>query len=131
MICQKYGCKIKVKEGEKYCTLHTFKKKENKYNAVRQTYNGYNYDSKKEAYHAFELDCKIKTGEVIKWERQYKIELIVNEVRIGNYYIDFKVWNSDGTITYEEVKGVETMLWRIKWRLAKALNQDWNFKLIK
>lgn len=107
------------------------KKDNNKYNAVRQTYNNYNYDSKREARHAFDLDCLIKEGEVTKWQRQYKIEIVINGKLICNYYIDFKVWYSDGRIEYHEVKGAETQLWRLKWKLSKVLHPDWIFKLIK
>ena len=128
-VCKSPGCKVKVLHSE-YCVLHMVKKK-NKYNAVRQTYNGYNYDSTLEANHAAKLDWEIKAGIVKRWERQHKIECYVNGVKICNYYIDFKVWLSDGSIEYHEVKGAETQLWRFKWKLSKALNPDWQFKIFK
>lgn len=106
-------------------------KKKSKYNSVRQTYNGYNYDSKREAQEAFKLDQEIKEGKVIKWERQHKISLDVNGVHIANYFIDFKIYHSDGSIEYREVKGAETMLWRMKFKLAKALNPLWNFTIVR
>lgn len=105
--------------------------KENKFNAVRQTYKGFSYDSKREARHAAELDWMIKAKEVKKWERQVKISLDVNGVHIANYFMDFVVYFTDGRVEYHEVKGAETMLWRMKWRLAKAMYPDRNFVLIK
>jgi hypothetical protein len=45
--------------------------------------------------------------------------------------MDFKVVLSDGTIEMHEVKGAETPLWRMKWRLAIALHPEWRFVLIK
>jgi len=60
----------------------------NKFNAVRQTYNGYSYDSTMEAKYAAQLDWRIKAGEVKKWERQHKISLDVNGVHIANYFIE-------------------------------------------
>lgn len=103
----------------------------NKYGAIKQNYNGYNYDSKLEATHAYELDMLINIGEVKKWERQHKISLDLNGVHIANYFIDFKVWYTDGRIEFHEVKGAETMIWRMKWKLTKALYPDYNLVLLK
>lgn len=105
--------------------------KPNKYNAKRTEYNGRKYDSKREAKHAFDLDCQIKAGEVRKWEPQFKIEIEVNGQHVCNYFIDFKVWLPDGSIEYHEVKGKETGLWKVKWKLVHSLYPDWNFKLIR
>lgn len=105
--------------------------KGNKYGSVKQSYNGYNYDSGLEAKYAAELDWLIKAKEVEKWKRQFKIEIDVNGVHICNYYIDFKVYFTDGRIEYHEVKGFETDVWKMKWKLSKALYPDNNFVLIK
>jgi hypothetical protein len=102
-----------------------------KYKAVKQSYNGYNYDSKLEANYASQLDLLIMAKEVEKWERQYKISIDVNDVHICNYFIDFKVWFTDGRVEYHEVKGYETEVWKMKWKLSKALYTDNNFVLIK
>lgn len=103
----------------------------NKYGNKRQTYGGYSYDSKFEAGYAAELDWRIKANEVEKWERQVKLSLDIAGVHIANYFIDFKVYFKDGRVEYHEVKGFETDVWRMKWRLAKALYPDNNFVLIK
>lgn len=99
-------------------------RKQNKYKAQRQTYGGRSYHSKKEAAYAVELDWRIKAGEVKEWEPQHKIELRVNGDLICNYFIDFKVTLIDGSVEYVEVKGFETDLWRLKWKLTKALWDD-------
>lgn len=101
---------------------HTNKK--NKYGAKSQNYGGKWYHSKKEAGYAENLDWLVKSGEVIKWERQVKLDLSVNGVHITNYYIDFKVWKKDGTIEYVEVKGFETPEWQLKWRLLQAIKHE-------
>lgn len=101
--------------------MSKFYPKRNKYNAQSCVYNGYNYDSKKEASYAMELDWLIKAGEVIKFERQHRFDLEVNGKHICKYYIDFKVYYSDGHIEYVEVKGFETDVWRLKWRITEAL----------
>lgn len=94
--------------------------KKNKYNARRTEYEGVMYDSRKEAFYAAKLDLRINAGEVESWERQYPIELESNGEKVGTYYIDFKVVLADGSIEYHEVKGKETSLWRLKWKMAKA-----------
>jgi hypothetical protein len=85
--------------------------------------------SKKEATKAFELDLLIKAGEILEWKRQVKISLDVNGYHICNYYVDFEVLWKDGTKEYVEIKGFETDLWRMKWRLFEALYSDKGYKL--
>lgn len=105
-------------------------KKKNKYNASKTEYKGNLYDSKREARHAQELDLLIKAGEVEKWERQHKIEIEVEGNHICNYFIDFKVWKPGG-IEYHEVKGKETAIWKMKWKLVHTIYPEWKFVLIK
>lgn len=109
-------------------TKRSFK---NKYGATKQHYNGYSYDSKLEASYAQELDWLIKANEIERWERQFKLSLDVNGIHICNYYVDFKVYYIDGRIEYHEVKGYETDVWKMKWKLSHALYPDNNFVLIK
>lgn len=108
-----------------------FKRQGNKFKAVRQTYNGRSYHSKKEAQYAAELDWLKKAKQIKEITPQFKISIDVNDEHITNYFMDFKVVLPDGRIEMHEVKGAETDTWRIKWRLAKALNPDWKFILIK
>ena len=95
--------------------------KPNKFGAKKQTYNGYSYHSKMEADYAVKLDWRVKAGEVKSWTRQHKFELRVNDSLICKYYIDFRAILADGSIEYIEVKGFETDLWRLKWKMTKAL----------
>lgn len=91
----------------------------NKYNAVRQTYNGINYDSRLEASRAYELDILKKSKQIKDYERQYKVQLYYYDSE-GNRYdtktwkIDFRVLNNDGSYTLEEVKGMETADYKFK-----------------
>lgn len=93
----------------------------NKYGAKRQEYGGVQYHSKKEAGHAAELDLMQKAGLIKSWRRQERIDLSVNGFHICNYYIDFTVTHNDDSIEYVEVKGFETEVWRLKWKLFEAL----------
>jgi len=106
-------------------------RRKNKFNAKKTQYNGRYYDSVLEANYAEKLDWLIKAGEVKEVVPQYKISLDVNGVHIANYYMDFKVVLSDGRIEMHEVKGFETPVWRMKWRLAKAMYPEYKFVLVK
>ncbi len=89
--------------------------------AASRTYNNITYHSKKEAGYAQHLDLLIKAKEIKSWERQVKISLDVNGYHITNYYMDFVVTHLDGTLEYTEIKGFETDLWRLKFKLTEAL----------
>ncbi|SRR5258708_3157057 len=90
------------------------KLRQNKYGNVKQ--NG--YDSKKESAYAQELELRKRMGEIKDFEGQVKIELFgENGTRVCNYFIDFVVTHNDGTLEYIEVKGFETPVWRLKWKL--------------
>ena len=105
--------------------------KYNKYNAKKSSYRGRSYHSGLERAYAEKLDWLKKAGEIESWTPQFKLSLDLNGVHIANYFMDFAVYYKDGRIEMHEVKGYETDLWRMKWRLAKAIYQDYNFVLIK
>ncbi|MBK9258133.1 MAG: DUF1064 domain-containing protein [Saprospiraceae bacterium] len=100
--------------------LKAFRTK-SKYKNVSTEYGEKKYDSKLEAKVAQDLDWQIKSGDILKWERQVKIPLRVNGVFIANYYIDFIATDKHGQRIYIEVKGLELPLWQIKWKLLTAL----------
>ncbi len=107
--------------------INYFKKpkfKSNKYNAKSSTYKGITYHSKLEAEYAMILDDMLKKKEIKGWKRQIKIPLDVNGFHICNYYIDFVVEENDGTLNYTEVKGYQTEIWRLKWKLTEAILND-------
>jgi len=108
-----------------------YKKTGNKYKAKSSIYNGRNYQSKKEAGYAMELDWMKKAKIIKDWIPQFKLDLRINDYHITNYFVDFKIIYPDNKIEYHEVKGFETDLWRIKWRLSLAIFGKENFVLIK
>ena len=99
-------------------------KRSNKYKAEKQTYNGRSYHSKKEADYAVNLDWKMKAGEIKEIIPQYKLDLRINGKHWRNYYIDFKVINTDGTVDYIEVKGFATESWKQKFDVTKIIFDD-------
>lgn len=88
--------------------------------------------SKLEAQQAFELDCRLKAKEIKSWSRQVKIELSAYGKHICNYYIDFVAIRKDGVKEYIEVKGMETDVWKLKWKMftAKMAIEDPRAELI-
>ena len=98
--------------------------KRNKFNAVSCTYNGNIYHSRAEAGYAAELDLRLKAKDIASWERQQRIDLKAYGKHMAYYYIDFVVTHNDGGIEYVEVKGLQTPLWRLKWKLFVAQMEE-------
>ncbi len=95
-----------------------------KYGNIPTEYKGRLYASKLEADYAWSLDQRKKAKEIKSWEAQIKLPLKVGDHLICNYIIDFVVYFPDGMIQYVETKGLETDIWRIKWRLLEALIEN-------
>jgi len=104
----------------------------NKFNARKTEYKGRLYDSKREAQYAQELEL-LKKGRAIKdYEPQFRIKLVVNRHPICSIIVDFLVTMATGQPQLHEVKGRETAVWRIKWKLLQALFWDkYEFIIIK
>jgi hypothetical protein len=93
-----------------------------KYGAVRTKYNGRTYASKKEARRAAELDALMRADDGVSHVLpQPDFQCIVNGRKVCTYVADFKVWWKDGRITYEDVKGMKTPVYRLKKKLVEAL----------
>jgi hypothetical protein len=117
-------------------TIAEFKKlsKKNKFGANKAEYKSRLYDSTKERDYAIQLDWLKKTGEIAFWKPQIKIKIEINGIFICYYKVDFEVIFPGGTYSeYHEVKSEGTMtdLWRLKWKLVKALYPNYKFVLIK
>lgn len=100
----------------------------NKYHAKSTEYGGVVYHSKKEAAFARELDLRMNAKDlsekVVKWDRQVRFSLKIKGIHLCNYYLDFVYETADGLIHYCEVKGFETSLWQLKWRIFEAMYKD-------
>lgn len=101
------------------------RKSPNKFNAKRTTYNGQKFDSKGEAGYCEYLDWRIKAGEIVSYERQYKIPLKVNGVLIFTYFADFLVTGKHGEKEIHEYKGLRLPLSDAKMEAtASATGRD-------
>lgn len=110
---------------------------EKKYRNKTSVYNGYPYDSIKEAEEAKNLDLLLKAGEIISWERQYPIEVYVNGEKMFRMKVDFLVNWKDGTKELREVKGWITArepVYRLKRKLIDAIwlkeNPEFTYKVV-
>ena len=94
----------------------------NKYKAVKSSYKGSTYDSKREVSKAMELDHLVRSKKIKSWSKQEKIELFgENGNKICTYKIDFTIEHFDGTKEFLEVKSkaTATPVWRIKFKLLE------------
>ncbi len=89
------------------------------------------YDSKKEARYSEQLELRRLAGEIKEIHPQYCLRLDIGDNHICKYYVDFMVILKNGNTEYHEVKGFETDVWRIKWRMAMAIFGKEKFVLIK
>ena len=62
----------------------------NKYNAIKQTYKGEIFDSKKELNRFMELEILLRARKISDLELHPKFDLMVNGVKIGRYTADFR-----------------------------------------
>ena len=98
-----------------------YHQKGNKYGAKSTIYDGKVYDSKKEAAYAAELDLRLRAADILRWERQVRLDLKIDGRHICNYYIDFVITHNDGSKEYIEIKGFKTEVWRLKWKMTEVL----------
>jgi hypothetical protein len=108
-------------------------------NKDRRTYNGVVYHSLAEARRAQLLDMLVRGGQTLRWERQVRFELSVTE---NVYVADFVVYDADGAVHAEDVKGFRTAafnrnvkLWRAYgpmplWILTPSGANRWKVKII-
>ena len=95
-----------------------------KYHNRSSIYNGISYHSELEAFHAAELDLRMRIGEIVSWERQVRLDLKVNGMHINNYYIDFIAHLPDGSREFIECKGMELEPWKTNWKILEATFED-------
>lgn len=101
-----------------------------KFGNVRKVFKGRSYHSKKEARYAQELELRRIAHDIKAWKPQVRIRLDANGQHICDYYIDFEVEHNDGLIEYVEVKGFETEVWRLKWKIFESIyGRNPNYKL--
>ena len=97
-----------------------FQRRQNKYGNRPQVVDGIRYDSGLEGQRASELALLEKAKEIKSWLRQITLPLYFRDYKITTYRIDFVVYEKDGSITLEEIKGMETYEWKMKWKMLES-----------
>lgn len=100
-------------------------KKKNKFNAVKTTVGGKEFDSKKESQRYTTLMTMYKAGEISIPETQVRYPITINGVRVCTYVADF-VYTAKGsrTIIVEDTKSEYTRklpVYRLKKKLMQAV----------
>ena len=98
--------------------------KRNKYNAEPVYVDGWRLDSKREARRFQELLMLQRTGKVIRFLRQVPLHLApagTHQKRASIMRLDFVVWWANGSITWEDSKGVKTEAWKVRAAMAEKL----------
>ena len=96
----------------------SLEKKRNKYGAVRTTYKGESFHSKREAEYCNELELRRLAGE-LTYIRQIPFPLVSGAF---TYVADFLIFYPDGRAEVHEVKGCPSPTWKIK---KKLFQQDY------
>jgi hypothetical protein len=88
-----------------------------KFNAKPCEYQGIKFASKKEFKRFQELELLKKYGEVVFFLRQVPMHLTAGV----KYILDFQVFWSDGNVTFEDVKGMRTPMYKLKKKQVESL----------
>lgn len=111
-----------------------------KYGATKTVYNNRKYDSKFEAKIAQELDLRMRAGEFVNVEPQYRIPLYVylpdgEKANIFTYICDFRCEKPDGSYLLVEAKGYVTDTYRTKRKILDLVwlpdHKDYEFEEIR
>lgn len=91
------------------------RKKRRKYRAQRTKIDNIWFDSKKEALRYLELVDQVSHGLIKRFHRQVPIDLPGGV----SYVIDFLIVQLDDSLVYEDVKGIETPVFKLKLKQAE------------
>jgi len=105
------------------------KTKSSKFSNIKSEIDGYKFDSKKESEFYGSLKIKKQAGLIKNFKMQVPYNIVVNNIHIANYFLDFEVENKDGTIEYIDIKGkdkktnkfIKTGVFALKKRLVEAI----------
>lgn len=105
------------------------KSKSSKFGNVKVEIDGYKFDSRKESEFYGSLKIKKQAGLIKNFKMQVPYNIVVNNIHIANYFLDFEVENNDGAIEYIDIKGkdkktnkfIKTGVFALKKRLVEAI----------
>lgn len=88
-----------------------------KFNATATIADGIRFASKKEAAYYQRLKMEQAAGDVVFFLRQVPFHLPGHT----KYIVDFVIFNTDGTVKFVDVKGMETPSFKLKKKQVEAL----------
>lgn len=105
------------------------KRSYNKYRNTKTKIDGINFDSQKEADYYSTLKLLERAKEIVKFERQVKMPIEVNNIHIAYYVLDFKVYYPNGNIKHIDIKAkdkktnkwITTDVFKLKKKLIEAI----------
>ena len=105
------------------------KTKSSKFNNVKVEIDGHTFDSIKEGEFYGSLKIKKKAGLIKDFKIQVQYDIMVNNIHIAYYYLDFLIENNDGSFEYIDIKGkdsktkkfIKTGVFALKKRLLEAI----------
>lgn len=107
-----------------------------KYGARRTEVDGHTFDSRAEANRYCELSLLAQTGAISGLALQPSFQLLPSYKRDGKtvrgitYTADFSYVEGDRTVI-EDVKGVETETFRLKWKWVQYLYPEYDWRIVK
>lgn len=96
--------------------------KRNKYGNRRVEIDGVKYASQAEAQRGETLRLLERAGQITFLRHQPRFPLVINGVKVCTYVADAEYRDAKGELVVEDVKGVETDVFKIKRKLMKALH---------
>lgn len=109
-----------------------------KYNARKAYADGYTFDSIQEYYRYQDLCLMQQAGEisnlkvhpVFMLQESFKDDLTGKRHRAITYEADFQ-YTENGITVVEDVKGVETDIFRLKWKMFRKMYPGIDARIIK
>jgi hypothetical protein len=105
------------------------KTKSSKFGNTKNEIDGHTFDSIKEGEFYGSLKIKKNAGLIKDFKIQVKYDILVNNIHIAYYYLDFQIENNDGSFEYIDIKGkdkksnkfIKTGVFALKKRLVEAI----------
>ena len=106
-------------------------KRRNKFGNVATVVDGIRFDSKAEAKRYGELRILERAGEITGLTCQPKFEIVVLGKKVATYRGDFQYRDAAAHRTViEDVKGVQTEAFKIKWALLQTLYPNIAWRIV-
>lgn len=105
------------------------KSKSPKFRNVKVQIDGHKFDSFKEGEYYGSLKLKKQAGLIKDFKMQVKYDIVVNNIHIAKYFLDFLIENNNGSFEFIDIKGkdaktnkfIKTSVFALKKRLVEAI----------